>query len=163
MIPKIILKQLPAYFLWCNRRLEKLKPEEEEMHAKTASKSETTGLAGLPTLREQTKVVPPKAGQPLVSSMWRDVYGELENQEDKGGDTEEVSNETKSHGELVVKLVRLKASLESLRQDEDAKLFNIYSPRRLGVIAGKLLAYNEAIGRLNYLIITESETKPKEG
>ncbi len=139
------------------------KAQEELAYAKTASKPETTGLAGLPTLREQAAIVSAEKRRPLVPSMRRSSGGKLENQEDKGGGTEEVSNETRSHTELVMELHRLHGIMVACRCEQASQAKLESDPFYLGVIAGKILAYVEIISRLNQLIASESETKPKEG
>ena len=137
--------------------------DEEVMNAETASKSETTGLAGLPTLREQAAIVSTEDGSSLVPDVRRECDGELENQEDKGGDTEEVSNETKSHGELVVKLVRLKAYCQDHTDACIRRLPHAGSRFTAGHEAGSIDSYSDVSTRLDHLIKSESETTPKEG
>jgi len=132
-------------------------------HAEDTRIAKKARMASMSTLRESINPVHQNESAPLVSGVRMQHEIRLSPENNTGGRTQGTKMSNKSHGELVIKLVRLKETLNKKRTDENTTVVQLIRPRMRGIAIGKILAYNEIIGRLNRLIESELFDKPTGG
>jgi len=154
MIPPEFLKQLPAFYAWCDRILAKCISQEEKENARNPSKSQATEMVSLPTLCEQTASLPSQTECDLVSLLRCVTQRRLEEENSKGGNQWEEMNEKPTLEMVVVELVKLKR--QCLKNVEDVTYaIKIESDIiAQGVGMGYRSAYEDISQRLDQLIVS---------